>query len=251
MELQEKTIEFDFGLKACCHKTQYITFGVIGGCVLVSLVLWKFVVLEPFKLLTVFLHEFSHASACWMTGGKVKGIEVNKNHGGTTHTVGGNAWLILPAGYIGSCFYGMVFILMAYLHAYTLLASSGLLCLLLIVVLIFFAKNMLLRILCILFFVITIGLTAVCCYFKYELNYWPLKILMIYIGVLNEMYSVVDIVEDLITRTVPESDAYKYATLTNCNSKFCGVLWFLINLGFVCVTFYLIAAIRVKPFYYD
>ncbi|SBS87637.1 peptidase, putative [Plasmodium malariae] len=71
---------------------------------------------------------------------------------------------------------------------------------------------------------------------------------MTFIGVLNEMYSMVDIFEDLITRSTPESDAYKYAELTKCNSKFCGVLWFLVNFLFILLTVYLIAAIQVNEF---
>ncbi|CRG95203.1 conserved Plasmodium protein, unknown function [Plasmodium gallinaceum] len=240
-------MDFDFTLKNCCEKNQNITFISISVCVIINIIFWRCKILEPFKLLTVFLHEFSHASACWITGGKVKGIEVNKNHGGCTNTIGGNQFLILPAGYIGSCFYGMFFILMAYLNKWTLIISAGFLCFLLLIVLIFYAKNVFLRILCVLFLTVTISIWVLCVYFK-ELDYWPLKIIMTFIGVLNEMYSMTDIFEDLITRTSYESDAYKYAELTKCNSKLCGVLWFLINLLFILLTIYLIGAIRVKYF---
>ncbi len=33
--------------------------------------LWRTPILDPFKLITVFLHEASHATACKLTGGKV------------------------------------------------------------------------------------------------------------------------------------------------------------------------------------
>ena len=46
-----------------------------------------------------FIHaEFSHALACWMTGGKVTGIEVKSNEGGVTKYVGGWRICIIPAG---------------------------------------------------------------------------------------------------------------------------------------------------------
>jgi hypothetical protein len=40
-------------------------------CVFFSMQLWRTPVLDPFKLITVFLHEASHATACKLTGGKV------------------------------------------------------------------------------------------------------------------------------------------------------------------------------------
>ncbi|BBH04116.1 hypothetical protein Prudu_015169 [Prunus dulcis] len=60
----------------------------------------KTILLRPFKLVTVFLHEASHAIACKLTCGHVEGIQVHADEGGTTQTRGGVYWLILPAGYI-------------------------------------------------------------------------------------------------------------------------------------------------------
>jgi hypothetical protein len=54
--------------------------------------------MKPMKLIAVFVHEFSHAIACWMTGGKVTGMEVKSNEGGVTKYVGGWRWFIIPAG---------------------------------------------------------------------------------------------------------------------------------------------------------
>ena len=54
--------------------------------------------MKPLKLIAVFVHEFGHATACWMTGGKVTGIEVQSNEGGVTKYVGGWRWFIIPAG---------------------------------------------------------------------------------------------------------------------------------------------------------
>lgn len=54
--------------------------------------------MTPFKLITVFLHEVSHALACMLTCGKVEGIKVHADEGGVTQTRGGIYWLILPAG---------------------------------------------------------------------------------------------------------------------------------------------------------
>lgn len=69
----------DWTLESCCSRGQWITLSVIASWTLVAVVLWhckvcgKHILLQ-FKLLTTFLHEFSHASATWITGGKVRGI---------------------------------------------------------------------------------------------------------------------------------------------------------------------------------
>lgn len=57
------------------------------------LLLWRSLLLKPFKLWTVFMHEFSHALAAWATCNTVTGIEVNADEGGLTHWKGHNTEL--------------------------------------------------------------------------------------------------------------------------------------------------------------
>lgn len=68
--------------------------------------LWPTPLLLPVKLLTVFFHEFSHAAATWLTGGQVKALEIAANQSGHTISLGGNAFVILSAGYVGSLMVG-------------------------------------------------------------------------------------------------------------------------------------------------
>lgn len=98
----------------CCNVSQVEAFVVIGVTVLVTGILWRSVILAPIKLVAVFLHEFSHASATWLTCGKVSGIEVNEYFGGLTRSRGGSRWIILSAGYTGSVVWGSFFILMTW-----------------------------------------------------------------------------------------------------------------------------------------
>ncbi|CAN0913600.1 hypothetical protein LINGRAHAP2_LOCUS28031 [Linum grandiflorum] len=93
--------------------------------------LWRTVLLTPFKLITVFMHEASHAIACILTCGKVRdsfplltveGIQVHANEGD-----------------IGSSFWGMLLIL-ASTNLLTARIAAGCLGLALLVVL-FIAKN--------------------------------------------------------------------------------------------------------------
>ncbi|KAJ6875042.1 hypothetical protein NC652_034691 [Populus alba x Populus x berolinensis] len=98
-------------LTHCCNHEQVVFLVTVSVCAVVILALWRTVLLRPFKLVTVFLHEASHAIACKLTCGHVEGIQVHADEGGTTQTRGGIYWLILPAGYLGSSFWGMVLIL--------------------------------------------------------------------------------------------------------------------------------------------
>jgi hypothetical protein len=65
-------------------------------------------ILLPFKIFTVVLHEFGHASVGVCTGAKIEGISVGTNEGGVTLMRGGKQWLTLPAGYIGSSFWVLI-----------------------------------------------------------------------------------------------------------------------------------------------
>jgi hypothetical protein len=61
----------------------------------------------------VFIHEYSHALACWLTGGDVRAIRVFDNEGGVTTYVGGCRCLIIPAGYVGCGFFAMIFVILS------------------------------------------------------------------------------------------------------------------------------------------
>jgi hypothetical protein len=121
----------------------------IGVTLILVTILWRTFILAPLKLVVVFLHELSHALAACITCGKVQSIEIDSNEGGATQTQGGLMCCILPAGYIGSSFWGAFFILMAAAahasHNITIRIVAGLMIILCLYVLIFKAKNSLTR----------------------------------------------------------------------------------------------------------
>ncbi|RXH96563.1 hypothetical protein DVH24_009067 [Malus domestica] len=163
-------------LTNCCNHEQVVFLITVAVCTVIILALWRTVLLRPFKLVTVFLHEASHAIACKLTCGhislQVEGIQVHADEGGTTQTRGGVYWLILPAGYLGSSFWGMILILASTNLLTTRIAAGCFIAALLIVLCI--AKNWMLRGLCI------------------------------------------DIYDDLISRRVRSSDAEKFAEECPC-----------------------------------
>ena len=66
------------------------------------------IVLYPITLLVTFLHEFGHAFGAAITGGSVKGMQINTDGSGLTTTLGGSPAVILMGGYIGSAIFGNI-----------------------------------------------------------------------------------------------------------------------------------------------
>ncbi|KAL3748794.1 hypothetical protein ACJRO7_009950 [Eucalyptus globulus] len=196
-------------LKNCCHHEQVVFLITISVCTVVILALWRTVLLKPFKLVTVFLHEASHAIACKLTCGHVEGIQVHVDEGGSTQTRGGIYWFILPAGWHTT---NMLFIL-ASTNLLTARIAAGCLLVALVIVL-FVAKNWTLRGLCI-GFIVFLGVvwllqetTKFCPFFKPA-------------GVMNSLFSVYDffdnspdIYDDLISRRIHTGDAEKFAEVS-------------------------------------
>jgi len=81
--------------------------------VAVIFLLWPWPVFFPFKLLVVFFHEASHALMTVATGGTVRELAVDAMQGGHVVSAGGNRFLILSSGYLGSLAWGAAIYLAA------------------------------------------------------------------------------------------------------------------------------------------
>ncbi|KAK9105777.1 hypothetical protein Scep_022621 [Stephania cephalantha] len=222
-------------LKNCCNGDQKTFLITVGIYTVVIFALWRTILLTPFKLITVFLHEASHAIACVLTCGQVEGMKVHANEGGVTQTRGGIYWVILPAGYLGSSFWGMIFIL-ASTNLLTARIAAGCLAVALLIVL-FVAKNWTLRGLCIGFIIFL----AIFWLLQEKTKIRILRYIILFIGVMNSLFSVYDIYDDLISRRVNSSDAEKFAEICPCpcNGVGWGVIWGMISLIFLCGALYL------------
>ncbi|KAL4328813.1 hypothetical protein AHAS_Ahas13G0237600 [Arachis hypogaea] len=198
-------------LKKCCNKEQVAFMITVSVYSIVILVLWRTFLLKPFKLITVFLHELSHALACVLTCGSVEGMEVHSDEGGATKTRGGLYLCILPAGYLGSSFWGMLFILASTNLVSTRVAAAFFIAALFLVL--FIARN------------------------------WSLGGLCV--GVMNSLFSIYDIYDDLISRRVNTSDAEKFAEVCPCccNGVGWGIVWGFISIVFLCGAMYVATVI--------
>ncbi|KAI9027638.1 peptidase M50B-like-domain-containing protein [Phycomyces nitens] len=208
------------------QKTILIIIGVYTAAILV---LWNMpiakIILSPFKLLTVGLHEFSHAIVGCLTCAKIESIEIDPDEGGVTRMRGGIPMCTLPAGYLGSSLIGAVLVMCGFNILASKIASIILgVCLLFTL---WWAKNWLTRCIGLLF----IGVMVFLWWLAHGQG---LKYFVLFVGVMSCLYCLWDILDDLVFRKAFESDASKFAKLCgSCmSSRVWGVLWFIISLLF-------------------
>ena len=103
-------MHYEWELKGCCGTKETVFLCFYAGYVVAFVLLHKTAILKPMRLLAVFLHEWGHMSATWITCGKVKAVNVNENEGGVTRYTGGVRCLVIPAGYVGCAFWAGLFV---------------------------------------------------------------------------------------------------------------------------------------------
>eukprot|EP00884_Botryococcus_braunii_P002278 jgi/Botrbrau1/12050/Bobra.0295s0006.1 len=182
-------------------------------------------VLYPFKVLTVAFHEFGHAAVGICTGAKISSIELDPELGGATHMVGGIRFCTLPAGYLGSSLIGALLIFFGFDSLASKIAAALIAALLLLVLI--WAKNWFARGITLLFIVIIILLYFIP-------GGWAIRYFVLFVGVMSAMYSIWDIMEDLVFRKVNESDAAQFAELCRCcPAQVYGIIWAIVSVAFM------------------
>ncbi|KAI5364249.1 hypothetical protein Slin15195_G099070 [Septoria linicola] len=211
------------------NHTQGVTVGIIGVYVVVIALLWNMPyvrnVLWPFKMLTIAFHEFGHAFAAKLTGGKVESISLDPNEGGVTHMRGGKQAITLPAGYLGSSIIGALLIFCGFNIVASKIASFVLgACFLLTL---YWARKDWLTIITIL---LATGLLVACWFIAHA---QALRFVVLFIGVMSSLYSVWDICDDLILRKVNSSDASVFAKRYGGSSRCWGMIWSVVSVCFM------------------
>ena len=180
--------------------------------------LWDTAIIYPVKLFVVLLHEVSRAGAAVATGGTVERILLNANQGGATYTLGGNAFLTLSAGYLGSLLWGALFIMLAFnrwLRPRWILGGVGASVLLLTLFLVrgFFGMGF-----GILF---AAALLAGAKFLSQGVN----RALLLGLGLTSTLYAILDIKSDVLDRPQLPSDAAMLAEMTGIPTAAWGFLW--------------------------
>lgn len=193
------------------------------------------VLAKPLRLLTTFVHEFSHAAACWMTGGYVHQIEVYDNAAGVTRYRGGCRCIISSAGFLGEALWGMFFVIMSGGRR-TATFAAGLIIVSLVISL-FYSPNKTMVILAIFYSIFTLA-----CIFIEWYVYTPLlHFVILYFGVFMAFFSVNDIFGHTVLRASPGSDAYAlYDDYGACCMPRCvGLAWLIIAIALQVAAFFM------------
>ncbi|KAH8785142.1 peptidase M50B-like-domain-containing protein [Diaporthe sp. PMI_573] len=205
---------------------QKITLGVIAAYIVGIAILWNIpYVLWPFKMLVIAFHEFGHAFAAKLTGGKVEAISLDPKEGGKTTFRGGMQAITLPAGYLGSSLIGALLTFCGFNIVASKVASFVVGAAFLLII--WWGRRDWLTLGTVL---AAIGL-LVGCWFIADAE--ALRYVILFIGVMSSMYSAWDINDDLIRRKVNSSDASQFADRYGGSSQCWGVLWVIISLIFM------------------
>lgn len=200
---------------------QYSELIVLIFLTISAIFLWDTIVIYPIKLITVLLHEISHAIAAIFTGGKIVTMNINQDLSGQCTIEGGNQVLIASSGYFGSLFFGLMFIFSAYK-----IKKSNFFIIPILFILLFFSlllsTNLLVKL-------ISICIVVLLLFVSYKFNDSLKKYSFIFLGMVSSFYVLIDIKNDLLTSSNMNSDAAIISNLTNLDPIFVGFSWFAIS----------------------
>jgi hypothetical protein len=186
--------------------------------------LWNTPVIYPIKVFVVFLHEISHGIAAVATGGSIQRIELSPRLGGACYCPGGNAFITLSAGYLGSLAWGALLLEGARRAGrHTTLLARGLGAGVLVLSL-FFVRGVFGLLFGVLF---GLGLLLAAGRLSSEAN----RTLLTVLGLTSALYAILDIKSDVLDRPHLPSDAYMLAELTGVPTVVWGLLWISIAIG--------------------
>jgi hypothetical protein len=201
---------------------------ILTGLIVAIFLLWNYPVMYPLKLLVVFFHESSHALMTVATSGSVDSLVIDPMQGGYVISVGGNRFLTLSAGYLGSLIWGVVIYLIA-VRTQLDKAMMILLGVVIIAIAAFFIRDM--------FALSFAGVTGV----ALILMGWKLPVdindlVLRVIGMTNMIYVPFDIYSDTIARSELRSDAFMLAAEFGGATWLWGGVWLIVSLVLVAIT---------------
>jgi hypothetical protein len=183
--------------------------------------LWSTPVAVPLKILVVFLHELSHAVTILMTGGSVESFSISSQQGGVVVGRGGNRFLSLSAGYLGSLALGMALLILALrtrADRAVLAGFGGVMCL---VAVLYIRDPFAL--------VFSIGTGAAMIAAAWYLRPDASDLVLRVIGLTSMIYVPFDIFDDTIRRSGARSDAFMLAEEFGGSAMLWGGIWLVLS----------------------
>ena len=204
------------------HTKRKITF-LIGFAAYFSAIwyLWDTPVVYPLKVFVVLLHEISHAMVAVATGGTIDKIILDPNQGGACYCPGGNAFLTLSAGYLGSLAWGGLLVSAGQMKRINSRWVTGAVGLLVIGLTIAYVRSS---------FGFWFGLAfgSVLVLGAVRLSAAVNQGILLTLGLTSCLYAILDIKSDVIDRPDLRSDAAMLSELTGIDTVVWGGLWIVI-----------------------
>jgi hypothetical protein len=186
--------------------------------------LWNTPFIYPLQVFVVFLHEISHGIAAVATGGSIQRITLSPLLGGACYCPGGNAFLTLSSGYLGSLLWGAAILEAGQRsgrHAGRVVQGIGVGVVLLTLLFVRGAFGLL--------FGILFGGALVLAARRLPTE-WNRTLLTV-LGLTSALYAILDIKSDVLDRPHLPSDAHMLAQLTGVPTVAWGVLWIALALA--------------------
>lgn len=186
---------------------------------------WQTPFIVPLKILIVFLHEFSHAAMTVLTGGDVLSLTISADQGGEVWSRGGNRFLTLSAGYLGSLLIGLA-LLLAATRTHADRVIMGVFGALMFLVTMLYIRDSFAIMFCVGAGVVML-LTAR--FLPHDVNDLILRM----IGLTSMVYVPYDIFSDTIARSALRSDARMLAEEFGGATILWGGMWLVISLAVI------------------
>jgi hypothetical protein len=187
--------------------------------------LWDTPLVYPLKIFVVLLHETSHAAMAVATGGTIDRIELDPMQGGVCYCPGGNAFLTLSAGYLGSLLWGGLMFTAARTKRVRAEWVTGFIGALVVVLSLLYVRTTFGIVFGVLF---GTAMVLIARKATRTLN----RTLLLALGLTSALYAILDIKSDILDRPGLESDASMLADITGVPTVFWGVVWIAVALGF-------------------
>lgn len=187
--------------------------------------LWSTPVIAPLKILVVFFHELAHGLAAVLTGGEIVELSVNLQQGGHAITRGGNRFLTLSAGYLGSLVLGAALFLAALRSRVDHVVLGGLGATMLAVAALY-VRDLSAIVFC--------GMAGAACLAAARFLGRPAcDLILRVIGLVSLIYVPWDIFDDTLVRAHLRSDARMLAEEVGGTTMLWGGLWLILSLGVI------------------
>lgn len=180
--------------------------------------LWDTPAIYPLKIFVVMLHEISHGIASLATGGTIEKIVLDPQQGGACHCGGGNAFLTLSAGYLGSLLWGVALLGLAgtkRVSNHVLLTVVGGLVVVLTALYVRNGFGLLFG----------LGFGTVLVLAGRKLGAGASRVVLTALGLTSCLYAILDIKSDVLDRPHLQSDAAMLAEITPLSTTAWGVVW--------------------------